>query len=148
MNKKGQGLPLNTVILGIIVIVVLIIILIFFVGGTAQVTSKIKDIFTGRISAQSAELAVNDCKQLCESAKALPENLRPSSGYCTKTFIVDLNKQPTKVKCGSDSRATIENPSDEEKSRGVAAAGNNLGQNCDLTNGAGTPISCNAGSIA
>lgn len=135
MNKKGQGLPMNVVILGIIVIVVLIIVLIFFVGGTAQVTSKIRDIFTGRVSGQAAELAVEDCRQLCESAKALPASLQAQSGYCTKTYVVNLNNVPTKASCGSDAKQGIEQPTEEEVTRGIARQGTNLGQDCVLAEG-------------
>ena len=133
MNKKGQSLPMNVVILGIIVIVVLIIVLIFFVGGTAQVTSKIRDIFTGRVSGQAAELTVEDCKQLCESAKALPAALQKQSGFCTKAYTVNLDNTPTKVICGQDSLSSRPNPTvtPEEESRGIKA-GSDLGVSCAI----------------
>ncbi len=133
LNKKAQGLPMNVVILGIIVIVVLIVVLIFFVGGTAQITSKIKDIFTGRVSAQSAQLAVEDCKQFCASAIELPnDNLKGTSTYCTKAMIVDNAGTATKYKCGSGSRNGIEQPTESEAGRGIKAGGD-LGITCDIT---------------
>jgi hypothetical protein len=131
---------MNVVILGIIVIVVLIVVLVFFVGGTAQVTSRIKDVFSGRISAQAVELAISDCQQLCPSAKSLPPSLQGKSGYCTKTFLVSLDGKTTKAKCGSDSKVDIEVPTDEEKSRGVDPMGLDLGQRCIRDDG--TPLPC------
>jgi len=36
LNKKGQGLPLNTIIISIIVIVVLVIVILIFTGQMAR----------------------------------------------------------------------------------------------------------------
>ncbi|MFA4887706.1 MAG: hypothetical protein WC595_05820 [Candidatus Nanoarchaeia archaeon] len=135
MNKKGQGLPLNTVIIAIIVIVVLVVILIFFVGGVGQVTSKIRQILTGGISGQSLQVARNDCTSLCETAKSLPDSLQRTSGYCTKAFIVDNGGKATRMACGADSR--LKDLTEKEK-QDLISSGVDVGSTQTLE------ISCNA----
>ena len=49
LNKKGQGLPLNTIIIAIIVIVVLVIIIIIFSGNI--------------LNFQNASNSGNECRQ-------------------------------------------------------------------------------------
>ncbi len=125
-GKRGQGLPMNVVILAIIVIVVLIILLIILVGGTSKFAETVKGIFSGRVSAQSLELATKDCQQFCESAKVNP-SLASRSKYCTYTTVVELDNQLTKVGCQPNVRTE---PTEAEKSRGIVA-GDGLGVACD-----------------
>ena len=123
---------MNVVILAIIVIVVLIIVLIILVGGTSQFIKVVKDIVSGRVSAQSAELSTRDCEQLCDSAKALANPaLQSQSAYCTKTYVISVNNQLTKVNCGSTAKAVV--VSSEEKSKGISESPQSLGVNCDIT---------------
>lgn len=130
-SKKGQGLPMNVVILAIIVIVVLIIILIILVGGTSQFVQVVRNVFTGRIKVQALDLATEDCKLFCDSAKAATTPyLKQQSNYCTKTYFVELDQQLTKVNCGQNSRPVEIN--DEEKSKGVVAQ-SSLGIACDVS---------------
>ncbi len=121
---------MNVVILAIIVIVVLIIVLIILVGGTGQFIKAVQNIFTGRISAQSLELATKDCEQLCDSGKALSTTIQGRSPYCTKTFVVELDKRLLKVNCGGNANP-ISEITPEEKSKGITGS-SSLGVACDI----------------
>lgn len=100
-NKKGAELPMNTVIIAIIVIVVLVIVIVFFVGGTASIAQKIKDIFSGATSGQDIQLTTQFCQQYCDQDR--------KTSYCSKTFNVDDDADaktlPIIMKCGPDSTA-------------------------------------------
>lgn len=90
MNKKGQGLPLNTLVIAIIVIVVLVIVIIFFVGGMSGVTSKIKNIFVSQTAGTDKVLAVQTCNQYCKNAEllaTLPD--KQKSPFCKYPFYID-----------------------------------------------------------
>ena len=65
MNKKAQGLPMNTIVIAIIVIVVLVLVLTFFFGGFATLTEKIKAVFYPSISGQEETLAIQACDRYC-----------------------------------------------------------------------------------
>lgn len=65
MNKKGQGLPMNTVIMTILVIVVLILVLTFLFGGFTGLSNKIRLIFYGSLAGTSKTLAIQNCNQYC-----------------------------------------------------------------------------------
>lgn len=136
MNKKGQGLPLNVVIVGIIVIVVLIILLVFFVGGTSQVTQKIREVFGLQASGQQTELAIQACQQSCDSVRERTGAVQKNSLYCKAALIVDLDANtgtpPEKVACGpssSKSQLTIEPDSSEDR-QGITTSGGDLGVPC------------------
>jgi len=82
-SKKGQGLPMNTIILAIIVIIVLVIIVVFFLGGTSSIAQKIKDIFLGATAGQDKELAVQFCNQYCDRGNEV--------AWCGHIFKVDTD---------------------------------------------------------
>ena len=42
MERKGQGLPLNTIIIAILVVVVLVVVILIFVGSMSGVTKTLK----------------------------------------------------------------------------------------------------------
>mgnify|MGYP001558648144 CR=1 FL=1 len=91
IHTKGQGLPLTTIVIAILVIVVLVVLVAFFLGGATGVTRGIKRIFFGTTAGTDLTVAVENCRQYCEQAKVLPENLRTSSAYCTQYFNIDNN---------------------------------------------------------
>ena len=90
-SKKGQGLPLNTVIIAILVLVVLVVIIAFFVGGTSTIATKISGIFGGATAGEDISLARNFCENYCEQALEMDVDRQPSSAYCTKFFKLDSN---------------------------------------------------------
>ena len=111
MDKKGVELTLNTVIVGVLVVLALIVIVTFFLGGTAGLTSTIKDIFAGTTAGTTETIAVQTCNNRCEQAKTLPEGLRATSAYCTKPFNIDTTgdgKADTKKYCHKELQVPCE----------------------------------------
>ena len=49
MSKKGQGLPLTTIIIAVLVVVVLIVIVAFFLSGSSSLIGTIRNIFRALI---------------------------------------------------------------------------------------------------
>lgn len=90
-SKKGQGLPLNTIIIAILVIVVLVVVIVFFLGGFAGLSQKVKIIFFGATAGVDKTLAVQNCQTWCDQAKILPVSLRKTSAYCDQYQFVDMN---------------------------------------------------------
>lgn len=69
MNKKGQGLPMNTVVIAIIVIVVLILVVTFFFGGFSNLSERIKEVLGTGTSGMSETLALQSCERYCDNLK-------------------------------------------------------------------------------
>ena len=93
MNKRGQGLPLNTLIIIILVVIVLIVVAVFFLGGTSNLSKSIRGIFYGTTAGTDLNLAVEQCRSHCGNAQALPDSslARRNSGYCKQTYSIDKN---------------------------------------------------------
>jgi hypothetical protein len=90
MDKRGQGLTLNTIIITILVILVLIVVVTFFFGGFKGLTDRIKGTFYSTSAGTDKVLAVQTCQQFCEQVKLLPtDTLKKNSAYCTTGFIID-----------------------------------------------------------
>ena len=134
INKKGQDLPVNVIIVAIIVLVVLIIVVAFFAGGFSNIVGKIRGIFGGGVSGQERDIAIQTCQQLCDNAKRLPTSTQGKSGYCTNSYLVDddgsSETPPVRSICGSQ---VIKSPTitPEELDRGIKA-GTDLGVQCDI----------------
>jgi len=93
MDKRGQSLPLNTLVIIILVVIVLIVIAVFFLGGTSSLSKSIRSIFFGATAGTDRSLAVEICNQRCEQAKNLPSNvLKMNSAYCRNGFDIDLDR--------------------------------------------------------
>jgi len=90
-NKKGQGLPLNTVILAILVIIVLVIVIAFFLTGAGTSFQKVKDVFGFGLRGTDLSTARLNCQNYCDQAKDLPEDQQKSSAYCRTYFKIDLD---------------------------------------------------------
>ena len=94
MNKKGQGLPMNTVVMAILVIVVLILVLTFFFGGFTGLSMKIRQIFFGSLAGTGKTLAIQNCNQYCDQlqwADASAEQAKIDSQFC-KPRAIDLDE--------------------------------------------------------
>ena len=92
MAKKGQGLPLELIVLAAIAAIVLVLIIAFTIGGGSVFFQKI---FKGGTSAIGDDLATarNSCNSLCSQAKlATTTSAWSSSSYCKDTFDIDLDK--------------------------------------------------------
>jgi len=90
MNKKGQGLSLNMVVVAVIVLVVLFVVIAFLTGGFESVSRKVKGLFD-RIDDRG--LSVQICKGYCVTAKSYGTNfeLSRNSAYCKEMFSLDTN---------------------------------------------------------
>ncbi len=88
-NNKGQGLPMNTIIIAILVLVVLVVIIAFFVGGTSTVVSKITGIFGGATAGEDVSLARQFCQSYCDKAQDTDPAYQSNTAYCTKSFKID-----------------------------------------------------------
>src|SRR3989338_575651 len=136
LNKKGQGMPMNVIIIAIIVLVVLVILIAFFAGGFGSIVGKVRDLFTGQVSGQAKDTVLQTCQNMCDVARGLPESAQKSSGYCTNSFVVDndgnADTKPLKMKCGSESlQAGQPTVSEDEQSKGIEAGGD-LGISCNV----------------
>lgn len=108
MNKRGQGLPMNTIIMAIIVIVVLIAIIVFFMGGFKNVVTAISGIWGAKTSGVDQSFALQECDNLCSQAQSMNENIRVKSLYCKKTFNIDMNGDGDVKNIAADSTKNIE----------------------------------------
>lgn len=131
LNKKGQGMPMNVIIIAIIILVVLIILIAFFAGGFGSITGKIRELFTGQVSGQTKDTTIQTCQSMCDIAKNYPASAQRSSGYCTNSYVVDMDSNPDtppqRISCGSMSRTPIATQEDNDKGINV---GGNLGIEC------------------
>lgn len=91
MKKRGQGLPLNTLVIAILVIVVLVLVVIFFLGGFSGLAERTKSIFFGSITGTDVAVAVQQCNQRCSIAESLPVDSQKNSAYCRTPFKLDTN---------------------------------------------------------
>lgn len=94
-QKRGQGLPLNTVILLILVILVLVVVAAFFLGGTASITEKIRALFFGSTAGTDRVFAVGNCKEFCNRLQLLPKSAFMGSPYCKEFERIDSDNDGT-----------------------------------------------------
>lgn len=66
MNKKGQGLTLNTIVIAILVVLVLVVVAAFFLGGTKGLTDSIKRVFFKTTTGTDYPIVIETCKQRCD----------------------------------------------------------------------------------
>ena len=89
MNKKGQGLPLNTVILGVIGVVVLLLVVLIFFGGAKWIKETILGMGGERLKGTDITLAQQQCDLFCDYAKELSGIALKASAYCTTKFKIE-----------------------------------------------------------
>ena len=89
MNKRGQGLPLNTLIIIILVVLVLIVVAIFFLGGTSSLSESVRRIFFGTTAGTDINLAREICENRCAAAQTAPSP--GDSAYCKTPFELDTD---------------------------------------------------------
>lgn len=91
LNKKGQGLSLNVIIIAVLAILVLVIVSAFFLGGFSTLGDKVRGVFTGTTAGSDLDLSISTCTNLCQRAKDLDPAVARNSAYCTSKFSVDTN---------------------------------------------------------
>ena len=105
MNKKGQGLTLNTVIIAILVVLVLVVVAAFFLGGTKGLTDSIKRVFFQTTTGTDQTIAIETCKQRCDQIDTLVSvipgdpnsedykkkyvEIVDRSAFCSQSFNID-----------------------------------------------------------
>ncbi len=89
MNKRGQSLSMNTIIITILVVLVLVVIAVFFAGGMSSLITKVKNIVgSSPIDISSAQLT---CRGYCEKYE-LSNNPDFKDLFCTeKKFDIDTD---------------------------------------------------------
>ena len=129
MNKRGQGLPLNTLVIIILVVIVLIVVAVFFLGGTSSLSQSIRNIFYGATSGTDVALAREICDQRCAFAQDVPFNSAKSTAYCTSTFDIDQNND------GRIDSSTDAVSSNSET--GIKCSDDQIGHFCNIRNSNG-----------
>src|SRR3989344_4508231 len=89
MSKKGQGLPLTTIIIAVLVVVVLIVIVAFFLSGSSSLIGTIRNIFIKTYAGTDEALARQICEQRCSAAQDWSVEAQKSSAFCTDAFNID-----------------------------------------------------------
>ncbi|MFH1592863.1 MAG: hypothetical protein ABIB47_05860 [Candidatus Woesearchaeota archaeon] len=89
MNKKGQGMPINTLIIIVLVVIVLLVVAFFFLGGTSNLSKSIRSVFFGATAGTDLSLAREICEQRCEAAAGVPTGQR--TAYCDTPFRLDID---------------------------------------------------------
>jgi len=81
MSKRGQGLPLNTIIIAILVLVVLVILIVIFTGKIGFFGKSLDECPAGP---QNCRDTAGECKSFGPNTVAIPMNCRPDEGidYC------------------------------------------------------------------
>ncbi len=119
MNKKGQGLTLNTIIIAILVVLVLVVVAAFFLGGTKGLTDSIKRVFFQTTTGTDQTTAIEICKQRCDQIDTLVSVIPGNKGeaayeaqykqtvdgsaFCNKPFNIDKNNDD-KVDADADGK--------------------------------------------
>lgn len=93
MNKRGQDISMNVIIMAIIALLVLIVLAVVFTGGIANTVDKMKTFLGFGTGGKTLEFAKEQCNTNCVIAKGL-DNPKDSS-YCTQVFNI---KEDTGVK--------------------------------------------------
>ena|SRR3989338_3813458 len=94
MHRKGQGLPLNTIIIAIIVLVVLVVIVAIFTGSLADWQQKLKE-RQSKAEAEAEQLGAvatscgSDNAGICVGGTACPvgKSAIMSAPQCTIGFV-------------------------------------------------------------
>ena len=109
IGKRGQGLPLSTIVIFIIVVVVLVVVVAFFLTGSTGITDSIRKVFSGATAGVDMSLASANCQQYCTQARSLAtDELKEVSAYCIRWENIDRNQdgESEYTMVGSDKRYT------------------------------------------
>lgn len=90
MSKRGQGLPLNTIILAILALLVLVFVVLFATGAFGTLFGQTQDV------AEATETSIvatqTKCSQWCLQAQSSGTNLDwENSKFCKETQLLDTN---------------------------------------------------------
>lgn len=88
INKRGQGISMDIIIITIIVIIVLVIVAIFFTGGMASLTTKISNLFGSQLT--DIPEVTTRCNNYCTNYD-LNKLTTLAEQFCNEKFDVDMN---------------------------------------------------------
>jgi hypothetical protein len=88
LNKKGQELSTNTIIVVILAVLVLIVVAIFFTGGFGTFIDKIKNIWGA--TGEDVQEILLECNAMCTNydSTGLEEY---KTSFCEKEFALDID---------------------------------------------------------
>ncbi len=121
MNKRGQGISMEFIIIAAIALIVLIVIILFFTGGIQKLTGSQQEVIAGTIPDWKRQAWENTCKLACTAGN-------------TKEFCSTLRKYDSDGDGKSDSFFTCSkdirniNPAEAQ---GLTDGGG-LGIECDI----------------
>ncbi len=92
MATKGQGLPLNLIVLAIIAALVLVLVIAFTVGGGGAAFSRIFKVGSTAVG-EDIDSVRAVCRNACSNAELSVQSAPqwPSAEYCKKGFNIDRN---------------------------------------------------------
>jgi hypothetical protein len=98
MDSKGQGLPITTIVIVIIAVLTLTLVILFATGTLGDLFGKAKPLVDTAVD--EAVAYQTKCSQLCILAKRAASSAEyASSGFCSQTFDVIVDEQPTTKQC-------------------------------------------------
>ena len=81
LDKRGQGLSMNMVVVAILAILILVVVAIVFTGGVSNAVQRMKQFLNIGTAGQDIEFAREQCRIECENAKVSDNPSK--SRYCT-----------------------------------------------------------------
>lgn len=87
MNKRGQGLSFNTIVVIILALLVLVVMAVIFTGSSATVVQRLQEIFTGGPTNDSLAVVEAQCRSLCSLAQSTTN--QEFTKYCTNTYDIE-----------------------------------------------------------
>ena len=86
MDRKAQGLPINTVVLAGLAVLVLLLIAMFVTGGASRIFGAISSAITGRTAGMELETARQTCESLYQAWVNAGCSEVAGKAYCCKKF--------------------------------------------------------------
>jgi len=112
MNKRGQGISMEFIIIAAIALIVLIVIILFFTGGIQKLTGGQKEFISGTIPDWQRQAWTSRCKLSCTGGN--------SKDYCDNVFTVDTDgdgKDDAGYTCSETNFKLLESPSEKVQLR-------------------------------
>ncbi len=83
MNKRGQGISMEFIIIAAIALIVLIVIILFFTGGIQKLTGGQKEVIAGTVPDWQIKAWESRCKLSCSASNF--------NDYCKTAFKADTD---------------------------------------------------------
>lgn len=123
LNKKGQGLSMNYIVVALLALAVLVVIILFFTGGMQKIFGQTAQ--AGEITEQQMSIWRKQCELYCSVDKAAycshDFNVKDKEGEATSTYTCSSKYTGTTSKTNSlevpcaEIKTTADCPKKEEK---------------------------------